>query len=148
MSRRGPRGSNSRTFLERFENLYIPEPNSGCWIWVGGLNGDDKDGGYGRMRVGKIKVGAHRWAYENFVGSVPDGFELDHLCRVRCCVNPAHLEIVTSKQNQDRSPISCTGRTHCLRGHEFTPQNTYIRKFNDRPYTARVCRTCINERRR
>lgn len=83
--------------LNRFLNSCIPEPMSGCWLWEKHLHRL----GYGRMRVGgrngKIKQ-AHVVAYELFVGPVPFGYELDHVCKLRCCVNPEHLEPVTEEK--------------------------------------------------
>ena len=75
----------------------------GCWQWTGGRGGYQKS--YGTFFGGFGTVRAHRWAYERWVGSVPDGMQLDHLCRVRLCVNPAHLEPVTASENKRRSPL-------------------------------------------
>jgi hypothetical protein len=133
--------------LERLMEKVSPEPNSGCWLWTGCANRF----GYGRFRIdGHMRV-AHRVVYEAHKGSVPDGLVLDHLCRVRCCVNPDHLEPVTKIEN-DRRGISgavCAARyramTHCSNGHEFTPRNT--RLFVDgEGITCRACRACAVER--
>jgi len=67
----------------------------GCWIWTGAVEGK----GYGAPSINGVKRPAHRLAYEDLVGPVPEGLHLDHLCRVRRCVNPAHLEPVTSREN-------------------------------------------------
>lgn len=76
----------------------MPVPESGCWIWTGELNRN----GYGRVwRLGR-RVMAHRAMYELLVGPIPEGLVLDHLCRVRCCVNPKHLEPVTVRENTIR----------------------------------------------
>ena len=83
---------------------------------------------------------AHRVVYEILVGPIPVGLELDHLCRNRACVNPDHLEPVTTRTNLLRgySPWACRARqTHCKRGHEFTPENTYGTGDG-----RRYCRTC------
>lgn len=77
-----------------FEANIYREPNSGCWLWAGADNGV----GYGKFR-GKY---AHRVSYEMRHGSIPTGLHIDHLCRVRCCVNPDHLEPVTNKENAQR----------------------------------------------
>lgn len=98
-----------------------------CWIWNGYVSED----GYGRLG----KIVAHRMVYEERVGPVPDGLELDHLCRQRDCVNPAHLEPVTHAENIRRGVW--TLRSHCRQGHEFTPENTYVD-----PHGQRFCRTC------
>ncbi len=82
----------------RFWANVIPEPNSGCWLWLGSLNG-----GYGQIiRDGK-NIRAHRWTYEIAYGPMPSGLETDHLCRTRSCCNPLHLEAVTHQENMARS---------------------------------------------
>ena len=126
-----------KTLLERFEEKFIPEPNSGCWLWLADVNHK----GYGRFRVGKKKPHAHRVSYELYKGSIPDGFDIDHLCRNHQCVNPDHLEAVTRGENLRRG-LGNKGdvnrnKTHCPRGHEYTRENTYIN-----PAGSRECRTC------
>ncbi len=87
------------TFQEIYDkDMFMPEPNSGCWLWIRALNTH----GYGKVKLGKRIAGAHLIFYENLVGQVPEGMELDHKCRVRCCVNPAHLEPVTHAENARR----------------------------------------------
>lgn len=110
----------------------------GCWIWTGART----TAGYGHFTLSKPRRGvyAHRFAYELLVGPIPDGLPLDHLCRNRRCVNPAHLEPVTHRENilRGTSPIPANAvKTHCDQGHEFTPENTYI--YSD---GGRKCRTC------
>jgi len=88
-----------KTQEERFLEKVIPEPNSGCWIWLGTV----QKNGYARTAFGSRNSGlAHKWSYLNFVGAVPAGLELDHRCRVRCCVNPKHLEAITHLENMRR----------------------------------------------
>ena len=128
----------------RFFEKFIPEPNSGCWLWLEGLN----DSGYAKFWDGSKQVRAHRYAYEHFIGPIPNGLTLDHLCRVRCCVNPAHLEPVTVTENVMRGfspPAVYARRTHCANGHEFTPENT--RRWFDEKRGAfrRQCKTCKND---
>jgi hypothetical protein len=84
-----------RTPEERFQERYIPEPNTGCWLWLGFV----KQNGYGRHYANSGDVYAHRFSYELHRGAIPDGLHIDHLCRVRCCVNPYHLEAVTQGEN-------------------------------------------------
>lgn len=109
----------------------------GCWEWTGSINNK----GYGRTSVKRRPVYAHRVAYELCVGPIPDGHELDHLCRNPRCVNPEHLEPVTHRVNllRGQSPMAHQARqTHCLRGHPFDAENTYHRPDRE----GRQCRTC------
>ena len=139
-----------RSLRERFESLYVPEPNTGCWLWTGSI----KPAGYGQIEAGGRKTGtrrnalAHRLSYEMFVGPIPMGLDLDHLCRVRSCVNPAHLEPVTRSENCRRgntgknSPIRSRSITHCARGHPRGGANTYT-SVDRRWYTHHTCKPCI-----
>ena len=127
---------------ERFWAKCMPEPMSGCWLWFARRNRD----GYGsvarRLPVpGRRKwspYSAHRWAYQHLVGPSPDGLQLDHKCRVRCCVNPAHLEPVTQQENIRRGVHVFV--TNCKHGHPFDEANTY------RVRGRRQCRTCNRNR--
>jgi hypothetical protein len=118
---------------------------SGCWEWSG-----VKRGGYGQMRIDGCTLTAHRVGYELLVGPVPEGLDLDHLCRNRSCVNPAHLEPVTRSENVRRglaparmaevarvSAERRRARTHCKRGHPLSGTNLYMHS-SDRRY----CRPC------
>jgi hypothetical protein len=108
------------------------------WLWTAAINWPQ---GYGTIKVEGKMVGAHRVAYELAVGPIPDGLQLDHLCRVRQCVNPSHLEPVTQRENLMRGesvPARQSRQTHCIHGHEFTPENTLIQAPNNR----RQCRAC------
>ena len=98
-----------------------------CWIWTKGKTGS----GYGAFCPGDgDTVQAHRWSYEHSVGPIPEGLELDHLCRRPACVRPSHLDPVTGGVNQHRSPLTFasinSGKAYCDTGHEFTPENTRI----------------------
>jgi HNH endonuclease len=118
------------------------QPNE-CWEWQGCWASD----GYGKVQLDGRGVGAHRVAWELTNGPIPAGLTIDHLCRNRRCVNPAHLEAVTQQVNVLRGTSSAAvnaRRTHCVNGHEFTPENTYL--YNDG--RRRVCRTCIFDRTR
>lgn len=113
-----------------------------CWIWQGPINVH----GYGRVTLGERRLMAHRCMYEMAKGPIPKGLDIDHLCRVRACVNPDHMEPVTRAENVRRgqSPAMLTVKTnHCQRGHEMTPENTIIVKSTG----ARKCRTCVNQRK-
>jgi len=113
-----------------------------CWIWIGSRNEE----GYGHFWFSDLKRvrGAHIWSYEYHIGPVPDGLMLDHLCRVTSCVRPDHLEPVTNGENVRRGDHHCRRRTHCVHGHEFTPENTSY----EREGRKRVCKTCKREARR
>lgn len=107
----------------------------GCWQWIGAIGGR----GYGRIKWRGEAVPSYRLAYEALVGAVPEGLQLDHLCRNRACVNPAHLEPVTGAVNTLRGASFAAvnaRKTHCKRGHEFTADNTYLWGH------SRICRAC------
>lgn len=133
--------------LDRFEAKFVPEPNTGCWLWVGALSS-----GYGKLAAGKGSSGArmqyaHRLSYEHFVGEIPGDMRIDHRCRNRSCVNPDHMEPVTNKVNilRGTSPTADNAaKTHCDSGHEFTADNTYVRPDGG----GRQCRECRRARGR
>lgn len=129
---------------ERFNALWKLDPGTGCHVWQGTLKGGT---GYGGFWFGR-PMSAHVYAYVRKYGPVPAGLVLDHfVCSRRSCVNPDHMRPVTQRENSLRcdSPAAANaGRTHCTRGHEFSPENTYIRKDNG----GRVCRVCSNLRKR
>ena len=111
------------------------EKTETCWLWTAYTQN-----GYGRFWVGNKMRKAHRVAYEMSVGMIPEGLTLDHLCRVRNCVNPAHLEPVTAKENTlrgDAVGAINSAKTHCKQGHPFEGENLYIG-----PDGKRKCRSC------
>src|SRR5215510_13596426 len=112
---------------------------SPCWEWIGCKSPST---GYGQFRPdgrrGAKRSSPHRFAHEYFNGPIPDGYEADHLCKVRHCCNPLHLEAVTVQVNRKRRNED---QTHCRHGHELTGDNVYINKKG-----ARMCRAC-NRRR-
>ena len=122
---------------ERFARYYIPEPNSGCWLWTGAVNRPNFGRPYGIIGNEKAVLPrsdmAHRVSYKIFKGPILDGFEIDHLCRNTYCVNPEHLEAVTHIENIRRS-IS----NYCIRGHLFDASNTWVQKSTGKRY----CRKC------
>lgn len=111
-----------------------------CWLWTAARGG----GGYGIISVDGHMRPAHRVLYELVVGPIPEGLQLDHLCRVRHCVNPGHLEPVTARENTlrgDTIPARCSARSHCINGHAFTEANTYRTREG-----WRACRACWSVR--
>lgn len=130
-----------QTLRERFDEKWIPEPNTGCWLWMaGGTTGH----GYGAIRASDKRrtLRAHRVAWELYRGPIPEGLVIDHLCRVRSCVNPDHLRVVTmavnATENSDSQSAKNKIKTHCPSGHEYSAGNTYQKNKE----TCRVCRAC------
>lgn len=106
-----------------------------CWIF----NGPKTKDGYGKFTIGRLTITAHRYSYAHTNVEIPEGLKLDHLCKNRPCVNPAHHEPVTQRVNVLRSnslQANNAAKTHCVNGHEFTPENTRISGG------WRVCREC------
>lgn len=126
-----------RPLRERVLSRLIIDP-SGCLIWAGSLNST----GYGQVEHEHRALYVHRLMYEWFVGPIPDGLHIDHLCRNRACGAPAHLEAVTPKVNilrGDGPSASQARRDHCEQGHEYDLFNTYWR---DDRHGGRQCRAC------
>jgi len=127
--------------MERVEKV------DGHWLWTGKIGHD----GYGSVSWESKPVGAHRVFYQQLVGPIPEGFEVDHiqdddLCGIRHCVNPEHLRAVTHRQNMllSSSFVALKAQqTHCIHGHEFTLDNTRVRTNG-----TRACRTCERARHR
>lgn len=141
------------SLLTRFLAKFAIDPVSGCWNWTAFIN----EGGYGMITNDRKPRRAHRISYEIHVGPIPNGLDLDHLCRNRRCVNPSHLEPVTRKENLRRSPTACKAggvttaalvraRKACPQGHLYSVENTVL--TNDGKW--RKCKEChrAQERRR
>ena len=128
---------------QRFaEKLLIPSTSDGCMLWVGARDGR----GYGDFYYNGSVGQAHRYSYEYFVGPIPKGLALDHLCRTPLCVRPDHLEPVTWRENLMRGNTHTrrnAEKTHCVHGHEYTEENTYRC-----PKGWRRCRACTAVRSR
>lgn len=138
-----PSGVSRRLTQPELDRLWsrATEDEAGCWIWIGPRYRN----GYGRFYLGQKDVYAHRVMYMIFVGEIAEGLHIDHLCRVRECCNPDHLEPVTCRENLMRSPIAPAAinasKTHCKRGHSLSGNN-----LSADPDGRRHCRTCARER--
>lgn len=121
---------------ERVDRHYRAGSPTECWVWTSAKDPH----GYGRMGLEPGRTGlAHRFMYQLHKGPIPHRYEVDHLCKNPSCVNPSHLEAVPGHVNNARSNSLSAQRsrqTHCMNGHEFTPENTYIYR------TQRQCRIC------
>ena len=130
------------TPIEKVISTHIEKIPSGCWNWTGSRN----RGGYGRFTKKYGTTLAHRIVYEALKGPIPKGLTIDHLCRNKRCVNPEHLEPVTVRENILRGygPVAMNKRkTHCLRGHAYSPENT-----KDNGPNKRRCVICCGIRDR
>lgn len=125
---------------ERFMSKVSPEPNSGCWLWMGYC---DKSG-YAKFAIKRKPLYGHRVSYEFAKGKIQDKMEIDHICSNKSCVNPDHLEMVTSGENKKR--MYARGEratiTHCVNGHPRTEKNAY---YHD---GRRHCLPCKRKRGR
>lgn len=126
---------------EWLSKFYVVDCAIGCWLWVGTKN----KGGYGSCSTPTGTRNAHRVAFEIHRGDIGDGMDLDHLCRVRACVNPWHLEPVTRSTNLRRGlagrhvAVAQLAKTHCPKGHRYDNDNTYHRADK----IGRQCKPCM-----
>jgi hypothetical protein len=130
------------TQAERFWSKVDKNGPNGCWLWTGSCT----PGGYGKFGLGRADEGlvyAHRWSWEQANGPIPEGAHIDHLCRVRNCVNPEHLEAVTPQENHERQTQTkhATEGT-CPNGHPWA-EYAYLD-----PRGHRRCRQCKRNRGR
>lgn len=138
--------------LVRFSKLYAKSPElsfngAPCWIWIGAIKTKTGYGSFGWKHRSQT-ISAHRASYLLHVGEIPNGFHIDHLCRVRSCVNPAHLEPVSCSENLRRGEVGHylrdkqLAKTHCPAGHPYSEENTYTA-----PGTiSRSCRICSKQK--
>lgn len=127
-----------------FMSSFIPVPESGCWLWTREWSSH----GYAVVLHNYHREYGHRISCFLSGRSIPDDMSVDHLCRVKCCVNPDHLEVVTPGENTLRGFSTSAihkRKTHCVNGHPFEGDN--IQRVVSRPRT-RICRECKNERDR
>lgn len=139
-------------FPRFWSKVAFPQDLSQCWLWHSGTFAS----GYGRFKVGGRKgrnMRVHRFSYMMITGQIPSGLELDHLCRTILCVNPSHLEPVTHAENMKRArglTVSSNHpnrrKTHCPKGHAYSPDNCYLSKIGWR--TCRQCTLAGQKRRR
>lgn len=118
--------------LIRFTKFIQLDILTGCWNWTGSINKD----GYGNFSIKHKNIRAHRFSYVYWNGCIQTTLVLNHICRNRKCVNPEHLEQVTVKENINKGRRFNSEKTHCIHGHEFTEENTYI--LNEK----RDCKIC------
>lgn len=131
-----------RDIVERIRTRITHDPVTDCWNWTGGVAGQGYGTVYDHTRQGKVYV--HRAMYERFIGPIPPGLTIDHLCKNKRCANPAHMEVVTRGENARRGSGADWQRrkTTCPRGHAYDA----VRKGHG--ILSRFCRRCYRAQMR
>lgn len=140
------------TIKKRLEFYSTPEPNTGCWLWIGSNRGF-KNHQYGVLNIKGKSYSAHRLSYQEYKGEIPKGYDVMHKCDTPACINPDHLSVGTRKQNMHdcinkNRNLWMLKRSHCKNGHAFDEENTRIKLRKDRNNPDRICRSCDRARRR
>ena len=141
-NRIGEKAVNAEAIKRNFEKSIEKTKYTSCWKWKGVITRQ----GYGILHLGNDRyIKAHRYSYELYKKPIEPGLVIDHICRNKACVNPEHLREVTTRINSIENSHSASAvniiKTHCIRGHEFTEENTYLRFRKGKP--NRKCRECI-----
>jgi len=122
------------TSVQFIEKWSIPEPNSGCWLWVGSIGSKQP---YGSFRKRGKRYYAHRVSYVAYKGQIAHGLEINHICKNKSCVNPDHLEAVTHTENMRWSLV----KKVCVRGHDLDSENLYtVTRSNGKVFHR--CKKC------
>ena len=111
------------------------DKSSGCWVYLG-----QPSARYAEIKTNSKRMGIHRWSYMHYIGEIKDGYEVDHKCRNTKCWNPDHLQALPRSENARANKVAEANlaKTHCVKGHEFTKENTYLYGGHRR---CKICRS-------